>query len=197
MPRRTTIFSRSRIVHIVNRGTGQQAIFRAEADNAMFMRIVNEEATRLGITIIAIVLMVNHFHLVIEPSADNVVSTFMHNVCYRYARYFNRTYDRSGTLFEGRFKDKPVETDEYLYQVCRYVHANPVVAGLCAAPEDWPWSNFLEFIGKRNLLPHDPTLQLRYVPDIHQYRARVLEQCQAKRILDPTLERDIWRHRME
>ena len=198
MSYRRTLFALGLIFHVYNRGAGQMAIFLCDRDYGMFMRFAREEATRHGMAIIAIVLMPNHFHIVLQPIEGNAnVSEFMRCLQYRYARWFNKQYKRSGTLFEGRFKDKHVDSDEYLYQVCRYVHANPVVAGLATAPERWKWSNFLEFIGQRNEMPHHSGFQLPFLRSHDEYRALVLEQCMSQRILHARLEQDIRRQRME
>ena len=86
------------------------------------------------------VLMTNHFHLLVEPAEVGDLSRFMQSVGRRYVRYINETYDRSGTLWEGRFKSAAVSRDEYLIACSRYIELNPFRAGLVEHPKDYRWS---------------------------------------------------------
>ena len=86
--------------------------------------------------------MTNHFHLLVEPSEVGALGRFMQSVGRRYVRYINKTYRRSGTLWEGRFKSAAVSRDEYLIACSRYIELNPVRAGIVAHPQDYLWSSY-------------------------------------------------------
>ena len=86
--------------------------------------------------------MTNHFHLLVEPAEVGDLGRFMQSVGRRYVRYVNKTYERSGTLWEGRFKSATVSRDEYLIACSRYIELNPVRAGLVAHPKDYRWSSY-------------------------------------------------------
>ena len=86
--------------------------------------------------------MTNHVHLLVEPADLGDLGRFMQSVGRRYVRYVNKTYRRTGTLWEGRFKSAAVSRDEYLIACSRYIELNPVRAGLVAHPKDYPWSSY-------------------------------------------------------
>ena len=86
--------------------------------------------------------MTNHVHLVIDPGAKvENLGRLMKRIAGRQTRYVNRLEDRSGTLWEGRFKSSPIDSNSYLLACCRYVEMNPVIAGLCSDPTEYPWSS--------------------------------------------------------
>lgn len=94
-------------------------------------------------------LMTNHFHLVVETPTESL-SAGMHQLKGGYAKKFNERHMLDGHLFDGRFRSSPVESDRQLEEVIRYVAFNPVRAGLCTHPSDWPWSSF-QGVGRRFL----------------------------------------------
>ena len=99
------------------------------------------------VQIIAYCLMPTHIHLILKQLQDGGISTFMGNVLNSYSRYFNLNHHRKGPLWESKFQNVPVENDELLLHLLRYLHLNPVTAFLVDRPEDWPYSSYLEFIG--------------------------------------------------
>jgi len=101
-------------------------------------------------TLIAYCLMDNHYHLLLRQNGDIEISKFMQAVFNVYTKAFNSKYKHSGTLFEGPYKAIHVDRSEYLLHLCRYIHWNPLEAGLVVKPEQWPYSNYAEFVGKRN-----------------------------------------------
>jgi putative transposase len=92
--------------------------------------------------------MPNHYHLVVLQAADTSAGLLPQRVCNCYSKRFNRRNNRSGTLFQGRYRAKHVQTQEYLEQVCAYVHLNPVLAGFVKDPEHWPYSDCNRWIGR-------------------------------------------------
>ncbi|MBN1870037.1 MAG: transposase [Candidatus Omnitrophica bacterium] len=97
------------------------------------------------VNLIAYCLMPTHFHLIVKQAADNGITRFMANVQNSYARYFNIKHTRKGPLWEGRFKNVLVKTDEQLLHLTRYIHLNPVTANLVSSPEDWVFSSYAEY----------------------------------------------------
>jgi putative transposase len=94
--------------------------------------------------------MPNHYHFLFKQETDEPLSRFMGVLFNAYVQALNLQQERTGTLFEGRFKHKCVEKWEYLIVICRYIHRNPVKAGLVKKPEDWAYSNYQEWIGLRD-----------------------------------------------
>lgn len=127
------------IYHITSRGTGPCRIYRDDLDRYRFVsRLVTVER-RFDWIRRALCLMGTHFHYLVETPQPNL-SAGMHQLKGLYAQLFNERHGRSGVLFESRFNAELVETDEQLAATRDYIAANPVRAGLCARPEDWPWS---------------------------------------------------------
>ncbi len=127
------------IYHAYTRGTGPMVIFKDEEDYEAFMRIFGRVTRDFAWDLIAFCLMPTHYHVVLETRIE-ALSGGMQRLNGSYAHYFNRRHERSGALFQGRFHSQLVEDDEYLAQLCVYVPWNPVRAGHCEQPDDWPWS---------------------------------------------------------
>ena len=100
-------------------------------------------------TIIAYCLMPNHYHFLLRQELGEPLSKFINVLFNAYVQALNRQQSRTGTLFEGRFKHVCVDEWKYLIHLCRYIHRNPVTAGLVSVPQDWAYSNFREWIGLR------------------------------------------------
>lgn len=134
--------------HIVNRGNAGETIFKANRDREKFLEYLASAADRFSIVIHSYCLMSNHYHLLIEtPQANLSAAVQWLNVSY--ATWFNRKRKRQGHLFQGRFKAVLVDADDYLTQVSRYIHLNPVKAKMVEAPLDYAWSSYAYFCGER------------------------------------------------
>lgn len=144
MPRIARRSSRTSFYHIVNRGSGKQIIFEDDSDRAYFMKRLNAVIADNEGRLLAWCLMDNHFHLLVEIPHDRL-STLMHRIQTSYAGYFNRVHGRVGQLFGSRFKSEPVEDDEYLMKLVRYIHENPVKADLPQGLR-YPWSSYSEYV---------------------------------------------------
>jgi len=125
--------------HVVSRGVNQTAIFRADDDRHLFVGLLDRTIRRCSWECHAYCLMGNHFHLVLEAARDDI-SCGMQRLNGVYAQSFNGCYGRVGHLFQNRFGVRLVESEPGLAGTCCYVFDNPVRAGLCEQPEDWPWS---------------------------------------------------------
>jgi putative transposase len=143
--------------HIIQRGNNRQAIFATAADRQMMLDLLDENARKFGVAIHAYVLMDNHFHLLATPQTLDGLPQMMQAVGRRYVRYFNDSQQRSGTLWEGRYKSTLIQTERYLLACMAYIDLNPVRAGLVAQARDYPWSSHAHYIGLRIdklLTPH-------------------------------------------
>ncbi|PWH16272.1 MAG: transposase [Anaerolineae bacterium] len=150
MPYRGDVFTQGQYYHIYNRGAGKAKIFFNEGNYLYLLRLMREHALKYGAAVIAYCLMPNHYHLLLRQETEEPLSKFMQALFNAYVQALNIQQGRTGTLFEGRFKHKRVDTWEYLIILCRYIHRNPVKAGLVKKPEDWAYSNYREWIGLRN-----------------------------------------------
>jgi REP element-mobilizing transposase RayT len=124
------------------------------------------------VDIVAYCLMPNHFHLLVCPQ-DDELSRRMQRLTISYTKAMNKRYDRSGALFEGQFQAVQVDRDEYLVHLSRYIHLNPVEAGLCGRPEDWEFSSYRDYVGLRQGTLPRSDIVLGQFPSRDDYRAFV------------------------
>ena len=128
--------------HVIQRGNNRQPIFLAAKDYAVFLECLREAKRKCHARLYAYVLMTNHVHLLAEPEHEGDLRRFMQSVGRRYVRYINDTYERTGTLWEGRFKGAIVNRDEYLIMCSRHIELNPVRAGIVRHPREYRWSSY-------------------------------------------------------
>jgi len=128
-------------VHIIQRGNNRQACFFAEADHRFFLHHLGELAKRFKCELHAYVLMTNHIHLLLTPYFARGPSLLMKLLGQRYVQYVNKTYRRSGTLWEGRFRSSLVQDERYVLACYRYIEMNPVRASMVKHPVEYPWSS--------------------------------------------------------
>lgn len=150
-------------VHIIQRGNNRQVCFAAEEDYATYVNWLTEYAKKYQVDVHAWVLMTNHVHLLCTPRRGGALSSMMQSLGRRYVRYFNHQYQRSGTLWEGRYKSCLVQKELYLLEVYRYIELNPVRADLIADPGDYRWSSYqINGLGRKSGLcvPHPAYLAL-------------------------------------
>ena len=126
--------------HITSRGNERKEVFKSQRDREKFLFYLGSATERYGAIIHVYCLMDNHYHLLMETPAGNL-SQIMHHVNGAYTTYFNTKRERSGHLFQGRYKALLLEADEYAKELSRYIHLNPVRAGVCAIPEAYTWSS--------------------------------------------------------
>jgi len=146
MPRRPRIKSEKGFYHIVLRGINHSLIFSEEADYKYFLDLLKKYSTENNCVPYAYALMGNHIHMLIRDYED-ALSRYMKQLAGSYAIYFNKKYERSGNLFQGRFSNQNIEDDAYFLAAIRYIHQNPVKAGLVKKPEQYPWSSYKNFLG--------------------------------------------------
>jgi putative transposase len=135
--------------HVYNRGAGRSLIFFNDDNYSYCLQLIQRYRVHYGVAILAYYLMPNHYHFLLRQEGDIPLSRFINTLFNAYVQAVNRQQGRTGTIFEGRFRHVWVDREEYLVHLCRYIHLNPVEAGLIAQPEKWPYSNYLEWIGQR------------------------------------------------
>lgn len=129
-------------VHIIQRGNNRQLCFAAEEDHVAFTGWLGQYSKKYSVDIHAWVMMSNHVHILCTPRKAGSLSQMMQSVGRQYVRYFNSAYQRSGTLWEGRYKSCLVQEDRYLLEVYRYIELNPVRAEMVKDPSDYRWSSY-------------------------------------------------------
>ena len=135
--------------HVIQRGNNRQPIFSASADYQTLLDLLAENADKFDVAIHAYVLMDNHFHLLATPQTVEGLPQMMQAVGRRYVRYFNDSQNRTGTLWEGRYRSTLVQADRYLLACMAYIDLNPVRGGLVAHARDYPWSSYGHYVGQR------------------------------------------------
>ncbi|TXI05236.1 MAG: transposase [Rhizobium sp.] len=143
--------------HVLQRGNNKQAIFVDGDDYRFMLALLAEHAARHKVAIHAYVLMPNHFHLLLTPQAGNGLSSMMQAVGRRYVQYFNRRHQRSGTLWEGRYRATLLQPELHLLNSAIFIDLNPVRANLAARALDYPWSSHGHYVGHhvdRLVSPH-------------------------------------------
>ena len=141
MPRTARASQANYCYHVLNRGNACAQVFHKPADYASFVGLIDEACQRRPMRVLAYCLMPNHFHLVLWPLADGDLSTWMQWLMTSHVRRHHRHYHSSGHVWQGRFKAFPIEEDDHLRVVLRYVERNPLRAGLVGRAEDWEWSS--------------------------------------------------------
>jgi len=160
MPRRQTPFASDVYYHFYNRGNNRQAIF-FESDNYLYFLSGIKKYLVPVVNIVAYCLMPTHYHILVRVKLQTSevfktsevslqVSRAMQKFLISYTKAINKRFERVGSLFQGQFQAKPIQTYPHLLNLCVYIHANPVKDGLVALPEDWIYSNYLEWLGERN-----------------------------------------------
>jgi putative transposase len=154
MPRACRSIVPDVIYHVINRGNGRQTIFHKDGDYLAFLKVLAQAHQRTPIDILAYCLMPNHWHLVLRPASETALGRFIGWLCTTHVRRHHEHYQirGGGHLYQGRFKNFPVQDDYHLLTVLRYVEANARRAGLVERAEDWPWSS----ASARSMIPRIP-----------------------------------------
>ena len=190
MPRRQTPFIPGLYYHIYNRGNNRQSIFFQPENYLYFLRGVKRYIAPLA-KIVVYCLMPTHYHVVVrgeqisEFSKNSEIysakiSNAMMRLSVSYTKAINKRFQRVGSLFQGQFQAKPIQNYPHLMNLCIYIHANPVKDGLVAAPEDWIYSNYLEWLGQRDgTLIDREFVQENFGPPA-EYQALVMEYVKTR-----------------
>lgn len=147
MPRPRRIQLESVAHHVIIRGNNRAPMFFSDADREFFLRCMHNGAAATGCDIHSYVLMTNHVHLMVTPRVPGALSRMMQEVGRRYVENVNLLYGRTGTLFEGRFKTKPILTMPQAMNTLLYIEQNPLRAGMVAHIGGYPWSSARHHLG--------------------------------------------------
>ncbi|WP_369177311.1 transposase [Candidatus Thiodubiliella endoseptemdiera] len=149
--------------HIIQRGNNKQVCFANETDMKAYLQWLKDFSGKYSVSIHAWVLMTNHIHLLCTPKTSDGIGKMMQSLGRMYVGYFNHTYKRTGTLWEGRYKSSIIQSERYLLSVYRYIELNPVRAGMVVSPSEYSWSSYnFNALGVANNLitPHQEYLAL-------------------------------------
>ena len=161
MPRKPRVEVEGGVFHVWARGNDRRRIFFDDGDRRAYLELLGYVARTRSWRVLAYCLMNNHVHLVVETPAANL-GNGMQVLHGQYGRDLNDRRGRSGHVFQGRYGARLLDTDEALWGAVAYVVRNPVEAGLCERPEDWPWSSHAAtlagrapgWLGTQRLLEH-------------------------------------------
>ena len=172
MPRAKRICFPGAIYHVIQRGNRKQSIFIDDFDRWHLLKLFLEAKKRFAFNLHCYALMANHFHMTIETPNSTPISKIMQLITGSYAIYFNTRHSNSGHLFQGRFKDIVVEKEKYLLNLSRYVHLNPVRAGMARLPEHYKWSSYNVYLGLRKDILVDCNFILNCFDEYEEKKAR-------------------------
>ena len=133
--------------HIYNRGNQKNTIFKEIDDYKIYLRGLGQATKKFNFSLISYCLMPNHIHLLARQNEDSPPSKFISSLHTSYSMIFNKKYDSVGHLFQGRFKQKIIQNDEYMLGLIAYIHLNPVKDRLCRFPKEYMWSSYREYVG--------------------------------------------------
>jgi len=139
--------------HVVQRGHNRQVVFAEPADYRRYLETLEEFKDAFGVRVYAFCLMTNHVHLLLAPESAGALGLLMKRLAGRQTQHHNRAEGRRGTLWEGRYKSSPVQSDSYLMACVRYIELNPVRARMVASPEDYFWSSSQRWFARSNPYP--------------------------------------------
>lgn len=150
-------------LHVIQRGNNRAACFFSDEDRSFYLFHLDRLLQPMGCALHAYCLMTNHVHLLLTTARADSCARLMKRIGQLHAQYVNRTYQRTGSLWEGRFRSCLVQSEDYLLACYRYIELNPVRGGLCAHPRDYAWSSFASNGDGRydsRITPHDQYLRL-------------------------------------
>ena len=199
MPRAARTKSQSQIYHIMLRGINRQQIFFDKDDNQYFIGLLKRFKESCGYQLYAYCLMGNHVHLLIREGDSASTAEIMRHIEGAYVYWYNIKYERSGHLFQDRFKSEAVESDAYLLTVFRYILMNPVKAGLCARAEDYPYSSAAEYLNGAEGITDTEWLQSmlsdeamrEFITRNNEDRCMEMDETVRKRVTDEAAEQMI------
>ena len=162
--------------HVIVRGNNRSEIFCANEDYRFYLEKLQLACDKHGCSVHAYVLMTNHVHLLLTPQEEESVGKALQLIGRYYVQYFNHTYQRTGTLWEGRYKATLIDSETYLLTCMRYIELNPVRAGMVSHPSEYPWSSYrYNALGQPNPLI-TPHLQYRRLGKAEEERQAAYRQ---------------------
>lgn len=163
MPRTARKISDSKIYHVMTRGINKQTIFKDSNDIHYYLQVLQNLKKSGEFELFSYCFLNNHVHLLIRESTESI-SQIMRRLGSKYVYWYNRKYARVGYLFQDRFKSEPVEDDSYFLTVLRYIHQNPLKAGLSNSLLDYKWSSYHDYLNFKGITDIDFALNI-FSPD--------------------------------
>lgn len=176
------IWQKGMCYHIYNRGMSKSPIFREESNYLFVIGKMKEICLANQLSMIAYCLEPNHYHFCVRQDGDLPAGNLPQYVFNSYTKAYNKKYEHSGTLFEGRFRAKVIQTGSHLLHLCRYIHGNPVKDGLVANPADWKYSNYLEWIGERKGTLVDHKFIKEQFGNAEEYKKFLFEYLESRQL---------------
>ena len=197
MGRQSRVYSESKIYHIMFRGVNYQDLFEERQDYIKLTETILQLKEEMGFQIYAYCFMTNHVHLVLKEKELRDMSLIMKRILTKYSRWYNIKYGRTGALIANRYKSVPVVVDEYFLNLIRYVHQNPIKAGIVKDIDDYKYSSYREYLGKPKITD---TGFVKEMIDNHEFKEFHMqmeemnfEVSDRKKKTDETLIREIQR----
>ena len=185
MARKLRKQSKSGIYHVMLRGVNGQVIFQEEKDYEDFLNIVDEYKSVSGYRVYGYCLMSNHIHLLIKEEKEEI-SKVMKKIGIKFVYWYNKKYKRIGPLFQDRFKSEEVESDGYFLTVLRYIHNNPLKAGIEKELRSYRWSSYNEYIEDENIC--DTSFGLKYFSEDKKEAVKLFKEHHMKANDDKCLD---------
>ena len=148
MPRHARTKGEFSIYHIIQRGNERKNLFKSDKDKLKFLHTLDKMKNKYNFLVYAYCLMDNHVHMIIDDNGKDI-SKIIKSMNVSYAYYFNNSYNRCGHLFQDRFKSELIYDDRYMLEASKYIHNNPVKAGMVKRPQDFRWSSYNIYTGKQ------------------------------------------------
>lgn len=178
MPRQPRFVLPGQPQHVIIRGNNREPVFYADDDYRFYLDKLQQAGDKHNCDVHAYVLMTNHVHLLVTPHQEDSLAKAMQMMGRYYVQYFNKTYNRTGTLWEGRYKATLIDSETYALTCYRYIEMNPVRAqGMADHPAEYPWSSYrANALGEANrlLVPHPMYEALGETPTQRQQAYRKL-----------------------
>jgi putative transposase len=178
----TLTWQEGMVYHIYNRGAHKVTIFKEQANYLFVLSKIKKYCRENQLSLIAYCLMPNHYHFLVRQDGNEAAGNLPQSVFNSYTKAYNKKYEHSGTLFEGRFRAKAIQSKSHLLHLCRYIHGNPVKDGLVADPADWPYSNYLEWIGEREGTLVDREFIQSQFENAGEYKKFLLEYLKSRQL---------------
>ncbi|MHB1050113.1 MAG: transposase [Bacteroidota bacterium] len=183
MSRKTAyIAAEGEYFHVYNRGVNRNQIFFSARNYRYFLERMSNGLNKSSVSIIAYCLMPNHFHFILFQQRPSGISDFIKSICDGYSKAINKDQERSGHLFEGKYKIKLIDSDEYLLHLSRYIHLNPVRAHLTTTAEAWEYSSAGVYFGIQTSGLVDSAVIFRQTGGSPGYRKFVEEYIEIDRM---------------
>lgn len=191
MPLRQVVAAEGEYYHVYNRGALRTILYYSPKMYTMFLSLMTMYAEVCKISVIALCLMPNHFHILIRVNEGGRADRFLMLLCGVYSKRINKDLRRTGTIYEGRYKIKHVKTDSYFKCLCKYIHRNPVKAGLVSHPGSWMYSNYAECVSERDFITAEHKMVHDVFGNAQEYARYVLTDLHSTKIDDEDLAKDL------